>query len=169
MILYLTIIAMLLTLTLLVGLIRVIIGPSESDRMLACQLFGTAGYCNAAAGDCVQVPFTYTSSTIGRSRAYYVKPSSIFGPYPYHNGRLHALDWRLFSRRRISGRCINCWGRYFDFYKRSISGEYAKFCVSRFAQHWAMYFYPFRFCRGAADWSVFRIPTTIRQCHYLIY
>ncbi|GAC29510.1 monovalent cation/H+ antiporter complex subunit F [Brumicola pallidula] len=43
MILYLTIIAMLLTLTLLVGLIRVIIGPSESDRMLACQLFGTAG------------------------------------------------------------------------------------------------------------------------------
>ncbi len=43
MIVYLTIIAMLLTLTLLVGLIRVIIVPSESDRMLACQLFGTAG------------------------------------------------------------------------------------------------------------------------------
>lgn len=40
---YLSIITSLLTLALFAGLGRVLIGPSRADRMLASQLFGTAG------------------------------------------------------------------------------------------------------------------------------
>jgi multicomponent Na+:H+ antiporter subunit F len=40
---YLTILAVLLLLTLLGGLARVLRGPTAADRMLATQLFSTAG------------------------------------------------------------------------------------------------------------------------------
>ncbi|SHF20107.1 multisubunit sodium/proton antiporter, MrpF subunit [Modicisalibacter ilicicola DSM 19980] len=40
---YLTGLAILLLITLLIGLIRVFRGPSRADRMLAAQLFGTTG------------------------------------------------------------------------------------------------------------------------------
>ena len=40
---YLTLMAGLLILILLAGLVRVIRGPTSADRMLAAQLFGTAG------------------------------------------------------------------------------------------------------------------------------
>lgn len=40
---YLLIIAAVLILTLLIGLWRVLSGPTAFDRMLAAQLFGTAG------------------------------------------------------------------------------------------------------------------------------
>ena len=40
---YLMVIGGLLIATLMVGLVRVIKGPSTADRMLASQLFGTAG------------------------------------------------------------------------------------------------------------------------------
>lgn len=40
---YLTFIASMLLLVLLLGMVRVIRGPSTSDRMLASQLFGTVG------------------------------------------------------------------------------------------------------------------------------
>ena len=40
---FLTGLAVLLLLTLLMGLIRVLHGPSRADRMLTAQLFGTTG------------------------------------------------------------------------------------------------------------------------------
>ncbi|MGC3875078.1 monovalent cation/H+ antiporter complex subunit F [Halomonas sp. GXIMD04776] len=40
---YLTGLAVMLLLTLLLGLVRVFQGPSRADRMLAAQLFGTTG------------------------------------------------------------------------------------------------------------------------------
>jgi multicomponent Na+:H+ antiporter subunit F len=40
---YLSAIVAMLILVLLVGLGRILLGPSPADRMLACQLFGTAG------------------------------------------------------------------------------------------------------------------------------
>lgn len=43
MVAYLVFIAVSLLLILLVGLVRVIMGPSNTDRMLAVQLFGTVG------------------------------------------------------------------------------------------------------------------------------
>lgn len=43
MIVYLTLLCGVLILLLLAGLVRVLIGPSQNDQMLASQLFGTAG------------------------------------------------------------------------------------------------------------------------------
>lgn len=41
--LYLTLVAALMLLILLIGLLRVVIGPTAADRMLASQLFASAG------------------------------------------------------------------------------------------------------------------------------
>lgn len=40
---FLTAVALAILLTLAAGLVRVILGPSRSDRMIGVQLFGTAG------------------------------------------------------------------------------------------------------------------------------